>query len=71
MTLKSLQDHNEARREAILRAREDRHKTGIACPQCGTELRNTEPGVLLASNPPQVRLDCPNPDCKHVAFALA
>ena len=71
MSLKTLQDHNEQRREAIRKAREDRHKTGIACPKCGTELYNQHPDLLLASNPPQVRLDCPNPDCKHIAYAMA
>ena len=36
------------------------------CPKCGTELVNREPGHLLATKPPQIRLDCP--DCKEIVY---
>lgn len=34
------------------------YRLGVACDHCGTELINPEPGVVLASNPPQRKVAC-------------
>jgi hypothetical protein len=31
---------------------------GIACPKCGHELLDSNPGVLLLSKPPQLNIHC-------------
>jgi hypothetical protein len=56
--LTALEEHNRHRREAHARAHLPR-PNGIACPGCGKELVDFEPGVLLLSNPPHVRTACP------------
>lgn len=33
---------------------------GIACPGCGRELMDTNPSVILCSNPPQKDVHCPH-----------
>lgn len=37
---------------------------GIACPECGSELSDANDGLMLTSDPPQVRVICP---CCHWA----
>ncbi|DBA35132.1 TPA_asm: hypothetical protein vir515_00047 [Caudoviricetes sp. vir515] len=32
----------------------------IACPNCGTELVDVDRKMILASNPPQYEIKCPN-----------
>lgn len=34
-------------------------KNGIACPQCGTELLDTNPRMVLTSSPPKKDVHCP------------
>ena len=33
---------------------------GLACPLCGEELIDTNPGIILISNPPQKEIHCSN-----------
>jgi hypothetical protein len=33
-------------------------KNGIACPECGKELFDTDPGSILTSEPPQSAIHC-------------
>jgi hypothetical protein len=61
VTLKSLADHNAERH--ALHAFEHSNaprRNGLACPTCGEELWDTNPGEILISNPPQKRVHCRN-----------
>ena len=33
-------------------------KNGIACPDCGSELIDSNPSICLTSHPPQYRIHC-------------
>ena len=59
MTLKSLSDHNHEKQaqwqwQSIVNSRPN----GIACPECGEELLDTNPDTMLLSAPPQFRVHC-------------
>ena len=41
---------------------------GIACPQCGAELRDIDPLVTLTSNPPQKTVGC---QCGYRGYRVA
>lgn len=32
---------------------------GIACPKCGVELMDSDPGLVMTSAPPQLNVHCP------------
>jgi predicted RNA-binding Zn-ribbon protein involved in translation (DUF1610 family) len=34
-------------------------KNGIACPDCGSELMDSNPSICLTSHPPQWAIHCP------------
>jgi DNA-directed RNA polymerase subunit RPC12/RpoP len=55
MTLKSLEDHN---RQAWTFTTGP-VKNGIACPNCGSELMDSNPSICLTSHPPQWAIHCP------------
>ncbi len=57
LTLKSLEEHNAGIREIYTNINKAT-PNGIACPKCGAELRDTNPGILLTSNPPQHYVGC-------------
>ena len=60
--LVTLAEHNRAISAAHAEqcAPEKRGKpNGIACPMCKGELVDTNPGVILTSNPPQKNVHCP------------
>lgn len=60
--LKTLAQHNaemNARNTEETKARKDGKPNGIACPLCKEELRDTFPGLILASIPPQMDVHCP------------
>lgn len=54
MALRSLEDHNAARVMFTFGPA----KNGIACPKCGAELIDTNPSVVLTSNPPRYLVHC-------------
>ena len=54
--LKTLDEHNRIVGE--LRKIQETGHTGIACPNCGNELFDSSPGIVLLSNPPQYRVFC-------------
>lgn len=64
--LKTLEQHNTERREAIAERRKPK-RNGIACPKCGAELWDTYPQEALMSNPPQKAINC---DCGFHGFAV-
>lgn len=68
MTLKTLDQHNAERLEAIRRTNEP-HPNGIACPVCNAELWDSSPLDLLVSNPPKKNVHCPN--CEYRGYRLA
>lgn len=41
---------------------------GIACPKCGAGLLDSYPMTILASNPPQKQIHCP--DCDYVGTRI-
>lgn len=59
--MKTLDEWNKERIEEIRKIREEANKpamNGLACPKCGSELKDTRPSMLLMSNPPQLDVDC-------------
>ncbi len=55
--LKTLEEHEEER------ARDRAHfnrpcRNGIACPKCGAECIDSNPGIVLASDPPRSLIAC-------------
>ena len=58
---KKLKTLGEANHDAFLRSREATgpRPNGISCPQCKTELMDTDPAVILTSNPAQTKIHCP------------
>ena len=42
------------------------HPNGIACPQCGAELWDSDACIILLSDPPQRNVRCPS--CMHVGY---
>lgn len=68
MTLKSLAEHNEEvfRRHASIR--EEENGNGLECPNCEAELYDSEPGIVLTSNPPQHRVACRECDFKGTRY---
>lgn len=41
------------------------YRAGVLCPSCKTEMVLSEPGVILLSNPAQMRVHCPNQECTY------
>lgn len=41
-------------------------KNGIECPDCGSELFDTNPNVILTSYPPKNEIHCSN--CKYKGY---
>jgi len=67
-TLKPLEKHN-AERANTYKKSNDPHPNGIACPKCGKELWDSDPGTTLTSSPPQKNVHCPA--CKYVGYRVA
>ena len=51
-------DQHEKEKWAEIHARSPKNGTGIACPQCGDELVESDPGKLLLSDPPRKSIHC-------------
>ncbi len=56
--LRNLDDHNQFALDAYNLIMTP-HLNGIACPECGEELRDSNPSVALTSWPPQFPTYCP------------
>lgn len=56
--LRTLDDHNRSALDAARLTTAPR-PNGIACPQCGLELCDSNPSVMLTSWPPQYSTHCP------------
>jgi len=46
----------------------DPFPNGIACPECGAELYDTQPNMMLTSNPPQYYIGCQKCDYTGTRF---
>lgn len=72
MTLKTLSEFNEGRTKVyadIQRSFNEPSPNGIACPDCGKELMDTNPYLTLTSNPPKKNVHCPA--CKYIGYRIA
>lgn len=59
--MKTLEQHNKERIE-LHKIQHDNspRKNGIACPNCGEELFDSDPMIVLTSCPPQKNIHCKN-----------
>ena len=73
MKLKTLEAHDADIWRQIQRQQDANkpHPNGIACPQCGKELWDTQPMVTLTSYPAQKNVHCANEDCTWTGYRLA
>jgi hypothetical protein len=69
--VKTLDEYNEEARKR--HAENDQPskswRNGVACPKCGCELWDTNPMLLLTSNPPQKNVHCTA--CGYVGYRVA
>jgi len=61
---KSLEEHNKDKFRIL-----ERVGTGVQCPDCGDELIETNPGVILTTHPAQKKVHCNS--CKYSNYILA
>lgn len=67
MTLKTLEEANALARKKYQRP-EGLQYNGIACPNCGQELHDSDPNSTLMSNPPQKNVACDH--CKYRGYRV-
>lgn len=68
--LKSLEKHNaEARERHSVMNDNSPRLNGIACPECGAELYDTNPNITLTSWPGQKNVHCGQ--CEYVGYRVA
>lgn len=73
--MKTLDQHNAERWEAHLEAHQSMldsqkpHPNGIACPNCGKELWDSNPAITLTSYPAKKNVHCPS--CGHSGYRIA
>lgn len=65
--LVTLQRHNEVRNR-LHRDKKAPVYNGIACPECGKEMMDSEPGVHLMSKPAKKNIHCP--ECGYKDYAI-
>jgi hypothetical protein len=61
-----LEEHN--RKHGVLYNFAIPWKNGIACPKCGCELLDSNPNLMLLTNPPQFRVHCSSCDYHGTRF---
>lgn len=64
--LKSLADFNASRGRTESTVPK---KNGIACPNCGLEMVDSDPSAVLMSSPPKMRVACES--CGYTGFRVA
>jgi len=67
-SMKSLEEFNKDQRERT-RILNDPCANGIGCPECGKELWDSNPDVMLTSYPPQKNVHCP--ECGYTGYRIA
>lgn len=70
--LKDLAEHNsEASSTQTSMMNNKSVLNGIACPECGEELYDSNPMVTLTSMPAKKNVHCSNERCGHVGYRIA
>lgn len=64
----SLEDHNRSRAQRVGQFGSAPIPNGIACPECGKELVDSTPDMVLTSWPAQHRVHCPS--CNYTGTRL-
>lgn len=67
--MKTLEEHNKIASRKYLKTDMSQYQNNIACPECGEELYDSEPHVVLTSIPPQKGIHCENCDYKGTRVA--
>ena len=62
----SLEEHNK--KHGVLYDYTSPRRNGIACPECGCELLDSNPSNMLLSNPPQFQVHCSSCDYHGTRF---
>lgn len=68
MVLKSLEGHNKEAREHYRDMDKYPRSNGLACPNCGRELMDSDP-MMLTSSPPQRNVHCSG--CGFIGYRVA
>ena len=70
--MKTLEQFNKERRKQQQQAyvkTNTPQPNGIQCPKCGAELFDSNPSLMLASNPPQKNVHCD--ECDYTGLRVA
>lgn len=67
-SLKTLEEHEKLANDWYKQSLAPQ-PNGIACPQCGTELLDSNPKILLTTNPPRKNIHCPK--CGYNVLRIA
>lgn len=68
--MKTLNEHNSERRSSHMSMNSNEPRpNGIACPECGKELLDSNPYSTLASWPPQKDVKCS--ECDYTGYRVA
>jgi len=67
--LKSLEQHNAEKMKTIVSWFGYKEKNGIACPDCGEELYDSDPMLTLTSFPAKKNIHCDN--CHYLGYRIA
>ncbi len=69
----NLSDYNKKAHEKYMELqlqRQQRKMAGVLCDKCNAEMYYPEPNTVLASNPPQMAVKCPNPECNNYGYKV-
>jgi len=67
--LKDLADHDSEMLKWYAMAHDNNPRpNGIACPECGAELLDSNPQIILTSAPPQLDIHCDK--CDYIGYRI-
>lgn len=68
--MKTLDEHNRERMESmdVSRQLQEPRPNGISCPECGSELWDSDPQLTLSTNPPLKYIHC---QCGYTGYRIA
>jgi hypothetical protein len=68
--MESLDDFNVRRRQQLaVRDALGPRPNGVACPQCGKELLDSDPNMRFSSSPPKMNVHCAS--CDYTGYRVA
>ena len=74
MALLTLEEHDrlntEAYRAAMTYVPPSPEPVGVQCPNCGGELVNPSPDIVIGGEPPRINVRCDTPDCRYIGTAV-